>query len=975
MSDYLPPCGNKVALNFQDAPYVPARGNKVALEFAPDTAPSETQYVFPRTHDSAVFGLHSVELWKRYLWPSGWASGRVGAPRIPVIQPGGFGAMGVGYPHIWNLVQTARVQQGIQALAFGQHKIINRNRSLYPGGVHQAQYGTLTIFLADRYLVQTGAKDFAAIGASTWISHFLRYVDLLGKHWDSQRFGAHWASHSPRYLEIDSRFDFPPAISLLHTVGGSRYIYPEGREMTQWGTRIIPREQFVQPQGLQPPIMPNHSTQMWLRYLGPSGFIVRTNAQRFGDFTIWNLTQYVRHEQVPQDGLNPQNPGPNTLVLHRNRTITPVGTRMDRFGYQSIRNGARAVLAAGTTFSQYSEQHSVTYWPYQYALPPGWDSGRIREWHYLWNAADAITGVGAGDTAAFDKPLVFDPARTYKRIGNIDSFESGQNMVAFAIRTVAQDPFYVIQPPYNAGHVVWHYTRWLQAGETPDTLRIGEHQAAPPPTRTVKTRAGDYHAYQWIGTAKIRNWNFEARGAGGRVQTEWGTAFVRNEREFYRLQGFDSMTFGQIIWAGDPTRWLLHRGETMLAIYPGPVVTVIGGRPPDQRVVVQEGIEPTPSLQNQVPPPKLNYQFILADGFDSQRFGNVDAANQGARVEPGIGEVPISLNHRVELLRRYIVGAGSIPRSTGYGQPRFSPNYIYAPSGQQAPPNYLPNAAGWQHVVDGRLSPAKGVATPGISFRYRRVSPHGLPPVDSTPQTTNPGRPLVELSRRYIKTDGFNAVRFGWPTVPGPQPVDQNRSGWDSMALGAGNVGFPPYIGPRYLEPKGLSSLAAGTHEVDFFHRTRSAQGFDSVQMGTSRWGDTPYLWQGLRIGPYVPNIISGGDQAGYSDEHWVSHWRRSLVPLGFDTVEIQGYSPESFAGRLRIRRQELPPPAVHNVLLYGIAPPFIFGHGTRSLRHYILPDGDADQYRKSGGARPPGVYDIGGEDFSDVGQSTVAHL
>ena len=135
---------------------------------------------------------------------------------------------------------------------------------------------------------------------------------------------------------------------------------------------------------------------------------------------------------------------------------------------------------------------------------------------------------------------------------------------------------------------------------------------------------------------------------------------------------------------------------------------------------------------------------------------------------------------------------------------------------------------------------------------------------------------------------------------------------------------------------------------VDFYHRSVTAYGWLS-QLMDGRSGTTPTqndnMPQTLHVGP--PNLHQqvGFDAAHYGSA-WVSHRVREVAAHGHDSF-VCDYELEQFAKRMRVRNadgrwpgRQIVAPAGHRSSAFGHA-------AARPARHYIRPDGNADQYRK----------------------------
>lgn len=206
------------------------------------------------------------------------------------------------------------------------------------------------------------------------------------------------------------------------------------------------------------------------------------------------------------------------------------------------------------------------------------------------------------------------------------------------------------------------------------------------------------------------------------------------------------------------------------------------------------------------------------------------------------------------------------------------------------------------------------------------------------------GRPKLQLKLRFIQVPGTRLFRMGWHKLGDGTQELKLFGAKDFMEFGKPKLVRPPYTGPQHVKPKGLSG-AFGSHRVEHFHREMFARGRDSLRMGTRKSGDSPYMWQGLRVGPLMPTIPEGFEQAEYG-EPWVSYRVREFVIDGFNTFRSE-YDLENFAARMRVRNSFIPRPPDQDLQPVGVDVPDVGAPNVALAARYILPDGNADQYRK----------------------------
>jgi hypothetical protein len=327
-------------------------------------------------------------------------------------------------------------------------------------------------------------------------------------------------------------------------------------------------------------------------------------------------------------------------------------------------------------------------------------------------------------------------------------------------------------------------------------------------------------------------------------------------------------------------------------------------------------------------------------GFDAVRFGAQVVTANSIRVEPGywellVGEPTMTLKNRA-------LQVNGISPVTNVGRPQFSPHTIY--SVMEAPRQAMENHPTQEtlHYVDhdkytGR--PLTGPGTPRISHWGLKVGAGGV----GVPYR-QVSEPAVENLRRYVGAAGFLSMRFGVPSVPGKQTANVYDPS-DGQAFGLHEVSRPPYTGPQHSASVGIAPPATPAPIVEFRDRVRSMTGWESLAMGASVQGDTPYQWQGLRIGPLMPNIPEGFD----AQEHgtaWVSLRVRDVAMQGFDAFEST-YDLAHFDLRMRVRGTPVPPPPAQVLGAVGIGPAPVGTPDARRGTHYIRPDGNAEQYRK----------------------------
>lgn len=853
-----------------------------------------------------------------------------------ILQAGGLDSLFVG-----GATEIRNNAQGLFASGWGSGNVgvnsvvWNYNQHVQAGGIAAVGYGKPSVWLYTRYL-KPGGMQAAGYG-NAWASHWLRYITAAGAG-DKTARGTPWVSHSPRDL-APAGFD---AMKVLesHVVGGTRIVAPVGTEMTQWGTRIIPEGLTLYPQGFAGEAG-KPDVQLHTRYLRPQPFQTNYDDLRFGRQDVWNLRQYVTQDYDPNDGLNPPPFGQWTGIENRNKEPVQVGWLSERHGYTSIFNKAVVVLPQGIdvpadapTYKAGSVTHRVR--PLQL---DGWDSAEQSRWAAVFNIADIVAPSG-DDGLQVGNPGIENRSRLYDKVGNFDSMAVGTPMAAERVRGLRIEDRHTIEPPQIELPEVKLHTRYLEY------VSAGDFAGAGMPVLdirwTVITPRWTFHPPAWIGEPALRNVTPELR-TGGANHEEFGTASIRTQWRRVETMYGDMVQWGRPI-VRDRRHWVEF--VTVGAppqMMPGPKVTKVGGLP-DPQGIQPSGIAPTPRLEEQVPRPVLNLLFAYPEGFDASQYGAAKVTANSIRVEPGIGEYLIG-EPFVSLKNRALdLAEKGIKPLTEVGKPRLSPHTIYAVV--EAPEQAIDNHPYQElHYVDHHpvfKNYLAGPGTPRVSNKHRQLRASGVGvPTNQTPS------PRIFNKQLFIDVVGSTQLRMGWPSIPGLQALDLDGSGWLSQSFGTAMVKRPPYVGPLYVNAAGFNAASfGGGARVEYFHRALPVQGWHSLAMGASKSGDTPYTWQGLRVGPLMPTIPKGFNAEQFG-QAWVSHRVRDLFVPGEDFMQVAEYDPMDFAKRMRVRNATTPKPPAQGVGPVGFHALQAGTPGARLGAHHIRPDGNAEQYRK----------------------------
>lgn len=946
-SGYVPPYGYNAGIIFSAQRYTPPHGYAAGLEFGTSKQDEDGKDVYtlsPEGIDWPGVGAHDAKNQHEFIRPSGIDANRLGYPEafntIQFMRPAGVQPRdGYGLPEIWNVSEQVWTQSWLSS-RFSQPHIWNLDQHINAVGIPpKTAWGKHSIWLYERYLKPSGL-DSSRHGTQ-WASHYLRHV-LASRPGDFLGFGRPWAVEDPRYL--NPRPIEPINITDRHVVGGLRFIEPVGNEMTEWGTRIIPESQTLHQHGLSMQAF----GEVWIRnhksYIRPQGFRAHADeALRFGYQHLWNLKQIIRQDYDPNDGLNPGPFGQWTAIENRNKEPQVYGWLSDRFGYQFIWNKAAPIKPAGIQAPEsepFYKAGTVTHLNRPLELD-GIDSLSISGWSVVTNAADPLKPFGHDSMEIGRDHGIENRSRLYRNVGNMDTMAMGTPFIADAIREITFEQRYSIEPPRIELPTVDLYTRYVEDA----TAGQGKYGVGFPALSIhwrIITPRWSFHPPAFIGEPALRNLTPELYQRGHNSE-EYGNAFIRTQWREIRTDGSRMDLFGRPI-IRDRRHWVEFTGALPPPnIMPGPKVVRIGGLPDTQRILPPT-IHSDRWLSDQVSSPMVGAQEIYPAELNSLKMGTPIARANSIRVEPGLYEHKFG-DAWFSLKNRMVGPAKGIEPITDVGKPSIMPHTIYAvfEAPQQAKDN---NPYQGLHYVDHdpRTNRSiKGVGNHSITLYHRRVRAGSVPAIDQTSAGTT--RPRVYNAQNFVEPRGIQASRMGMPAM---LPHDQEIAlygGQSYMSFGATMLAFPPYTGPQYVSGRGLDSLLVSNPGIEFKDRERNLLGWSSMAMGESRRNDTPYMWQGLRVGPLMPTIPNGFNAERFGDATWVSHRVRDFSVEGFDTLACE-YDYTNFAGRMRVWRHT---DSMESMLIrpVGFDCSEFSLSDLRNRVHYILPDGNAEQYRK----------------------------
>lgn len=869
----------------------------------------------------------------------------------------GFNSLQVGLASV-SLNQSIEIK-GIYPPNLGLPVVINRNQEVKTGNLFDGdKFGNATIFLAEQYVRPQGLV--ATLFGTHWLSHYVREVITVGK--EQGAIGQAWISHAIRFVRPDGIWgDKGKDFASDHLVGGTQFIHPDGYVATQWLTRIIPENQVI---GIEKgingecgtPAIVNHT-----QYLNAKGFGNNDGSAemvRFGHANIFNLTQQITQYFIADSGLVPQVIDPDdpnsqsdfgrwTTIVNRNKTIATFGVDSSRFGYQQIQNKAVPVLPV--PIMNEVGKPMIAYRVRTLAFD-GIEPPHFSYWHIIRNTARVLKPNGF-DSSDYGKPAVASNKQFIKQIFPFENSDIGTPMMADRVRTIDIEWRYSIAPPTIALPTIENYTRYI----------------AP------KGFDGTDGYKRKFGRAELME-RFNIIRTHGRTHDEFGLeVIIRNLTPELRVFGYNSNEFGETAIRNE-WREVLPFGNQMSAVG----TPIIKDRKQTIRVdgvngnnfgwhFVKKGIAPPYSTQyielrkfdnkgiekdgfgigypsGQVPIANVRTNIIRPAGIQSQQFGKTSLTANSIRIDSGIFELLVG-SPKVWIKQQYIKpkGLDCYVNEDKMGKPQLSPHTIYAPSGENATEQARRNHSSHyeQKPIDSLV-----FGRTVISNQHRAIFQY-----HQRGDMQVFGQASIGNKDQVIKPRGFRGGYFGWHIIPFvPQAVEQFSDKPHKTAFGTHTIGF---IGEQQnsIRAGALVSMQFGDAHVSHFHRAIYPQDFVATQMGQSRYDDTPFMWQGLRIGERVFGNYGGFDSTVFGVT-WISNKIREVRAEGFDSF-VSETDIRSFKGKLTVKR------AIDGMPKKGKKVQILETHSItrndnqipspdiKNKVQYIQPDGNSEQFRK----------------------------
>lgn len=839
---------------------------------------------------------------------------------IRYVQPTGFDHLLFGRPVLTKTPEL--LPRGHQSSVVGQAWISHKNRDieLSQKGIDSFRAGTQTIWYGQRPIKTSSWLD-SKYGQPV-LTHEVREVIAQGFRRDA--YGTAWVSQGSRFLEPAGIYkDFPSN----HMVGGTQEIKPAGYEATLWGERIIPIGQSIQPLGFGG-VFGNATIDLYTRYLQPVGYISvgQQPSDRWGGAVVYNKLQYIVQEYDVNSGLVPPKWSDYLLVANRNIQMNVTGFASQRFGYSQIDNNAAPLLPEAITPPPITigmVSHGI-----RSVAPEAIEAPPILDWNVINNDARVIAPLGHAHTQWGNDSSVINTRREYRNVGRIESLEMGATTIGHRIRTIDIELRYSIEPPQINLPTIDLYTRYVSFNGY-ETVKYGL------PSLSI---------------------HFNIIGPSWAHRDKFGESVVRNVTPELQVGAFDSQEFGN---TGIRTQWrhVFAQGDTATLFGSASIrdkkqtITTPGwqdGGSSQNHTVIKTGAPPyTPQniwLQNESDPskngfgiepssapsqPGLNQNVIYHQGHNSQKFGEAIVYSNNLYIEIGISIKNIEVGPSVKNKNRFVDVKGIDNTIVVSKELGVTPFYI-------RPRSFNQPYDDWSFDRNSKFGSAV------VTNQHRSIYPQG----HASSIVGNGGS--VTLQTRYIEPPTIRSFSMGFPAIPfTPKTIDMTEHGFNSERHGDLKAARPPYTGPQTIGATGFNGFNSGNQRIELLNRQLLAAGRESLRMGVSVSNDTPYMWQGLRVGEFISMIIGAGDTSAFGEAQ-IGLRVREIPVDGFVAFRSE-YEPIRFKDRMKVQGTITDNVLTQGVTAVGIESQVIGSSGVKLGQQFIRPDGNSDQFRKGG--------------------------
>jgi hypothetical protein len=884
------------------------------------TLTNSNRYYAPKGISSLSIGAATIYNKTPSIFVSSIAPYDAGTPAIGhairFVQPSGFDRLLFGLPVMIKAPELLVVGHKNSVVSSPTVWYKNRTINLDTRGIDSFKAGNKTVWFGLRPINPSGWVSSSY--SVPQLTHGVRTVEPQGFRRDE--LGVSWVGQGTRALEPEGIYkDFPSN----HMVGGTQTVKPVGYEATLWGERIIPISQSVQPIGFRE-AWGNATADLFTKYITPVGYISvgQQPADRWGDVVFYNKLQHIVQNFDINSGLVPPKWPDYMLIENRNKTIGVTSFVATKFGYSQIDNNAAPLLPLGIepppiTISMIS--HGI-----RSIAPEAIDPVLMSDWGVVHNAARVIAPTGLVHTSV-GQPVVANTRRYYSGVGRFESLETGTPMIAYRIRTIDIEPRYSIAPPQINLPTIGLYTRYVGFNGY-ETTRYGTASLSI----HFNIISPSWAHREKFGESVVRNVTPELQ-VGAFDSQEFGRASIRTQWRHVQAQGDTATLFGLTKIADRrqfivPTSWQDSRANQSLT------VTKTGAPPyTPQNIWLQNESKPTENGYGIEPSsapsePGLNQNVLYHKGHDSQKFGDNIVSSNNLYIDIGISTKNITSGPTVINKNRYI-GVEGID------------NKILVSENAQVTPFYI-KPLGFNYEGDGITFSRSKLGSPVVTNQHRAIYPQGHASSIVYFQSS------IALQTRYIEPPTIRGFAMGFPEIPFTlKTIDAKDYGFDSEVHGNTTIAYPPYIGPQTVLAEAIDGFSSGNSRVELLHREVQASGSSSLRMGASVDKDTPYMWQGLRIGEFIPMSIGAGD---------TSLFGKTTIGLRVREIPVEGfvafrseYEPIKFKDRMKVTGSITDETTAQGITAGGISSQSMGSVGIKLGQHFIRPDGNSDQFRK----------------------------
>lgn len=902
-----------------------------------------------------------------YLFFPGLYGSDAGTPRVySTIQDvrraslGNVSAAGEAVS-VRNAGQRLRQRPHGDDLAFPFPIVFNRTYRVLATVENRFAWGVARVF-DPLQKVGRGADFDSLVFGQAWFSHFLRHIEIgqgvIGGFFEQRRTVR--VSFGRQYVVLPANSFRRRQFSRNHTVGFPPEIRPLGWDSAAYLTRIVPPGQAVRV-----------DAGMRVRVsFGVSS--VRQSVLRVSAWSIppwvnnWahvlrNVRQYVRPSEEVQEQIDGMVFGA-AYPYNRDRVVRPSRFAAVRWGYTVLLLAGERVVPA-TLPPPKPGKPSVTN-RVRYAAPSGWDGARIPTGAAVWTNGQVLLPPGTDMAVHTRGAYVWKNRRFLRRFRGIEGEAYGTAFAAYAVRHIFQDDgslSFMIRPPDMRMPSVALLKRYVPVRGTDSAafgtgvFRIRRNMIAPswPPDDGGRD----------FGLAYLKKRNAEVylHGFGGFAFSDG--AAVQYWVRTLGVETFNRHTLGRLTWIGRRVRFIGMGGIGTMRVPDGHDVWTDSTPPFGTKLILLDAWSSEDGASSG-----------SGNGWDSVLFGGTGLTDMSVRDAGGFAPSLFSIGTRFfnnGILVRQGIPVGTAGRCAvshrhrpivakgwrmdfALGRPRVTPHTVwvmYSP-----PPKAAENNGG-----GGYHAPSEGIRTgyPYIVFNSGRVEQYAAYPQYRAGKVS--GYCLIENARQSVRAKGIFHFRAGWNTFyPYTQYVElfsQGDVNADYMAFGVLKAGFPDVFDWR-IAAAGVRFAGFGDQTVRNRNQDVRPAGADMLEAGKSRWNDTPFMWQGLRVGERIPTAIGGGDLLRFGGFGSVSYRNRTVRAEGMDMFASEGEA-RRFDDRMTVRRASGMPPDnrvgrkgedARPVQFVGV-PPFGFAPFGRcdigNKVRFIRPDGYADQFRK----------------------------